>query len=204
MDNVLVVKCSAFGDDGQSSRLTNYFVDQLQLKKTSIKVINRDVNLEPIPHLDIKRINALFSQPSDRTAEQSNIIDFADELLQELLSVDAIILAMPMYNFSIPSQLKSWFDHLARAGVSFKYTETGPVGLLEDKPVYILAARGGIYNANNIDFQTPFVTQFFNLLGLKQLHFVYAEGLNLGDDIKEKAIVNAMEKIDILIKGCKL
>ncbi|MEI8625874.1 NAD(P)H-dependent oxidoreductase [Pseudoalteromonas sp. B137] len=173
-------------------------------KKTSIKVINRDVNLEPIPHLDIKRINALFSQPSDRTAEQSNIIDFADELLQELLSVDAIILAMPMYNFSIPSQLKSWFDHLARAGVSFKYTETGPVGLLEDKPVYILAARGGIYNANNIDFQTPFVTQFFNLLGLKQLHFVYAEGLNLGDDIKEKAIVNAMEKIDILIKGCKL
>ncbi|GGP75081.1 FMN-dependent NADH-azoreductase [Shewanella ulleungensis] len=199
MKNLLVVKSSLFGEGGQSTLLVDHFVSQYSKKYAGTQVVTRDLSKDTIPHLDQTRVAALFSQPTDRTTEQQIILDQADLLLKELSDADVVVLAVPMYNFSIPSQLKSWFDHLARAGVSFKYTETGPVGLLNDKPVYIMAARGGVYNANGVDFQTPFVTQFLNLLGLKQLNFVYAEGLNLGEEPKAEAIKQAMNRIDFLI-----
>lgn len=196
---LLVVKSSVFADGGQSTALAEKFVGAWREVSQDLEVVERDVTSNPVPHLDGERIGALFSAPEQRTPEQQAVVDFADALLEEVTNADAIVLAVPMYNFGIPSQLKAWLDHLARAGVSFKYTDTGPVGLLKDKPVYILAARGGVYHAAGQDFQAPFLRQFFGLLGITNLEFIYAEGLNMGDEAKEKALNEASRQIAELI-----
>lgn len=196
---LLVVKSSVFADGGQSTALAEKFVRAWREVSQDLEVVERDVTSNPVPHLDGERIGALFSAPEQRTPEQQAVVDFADALLEEVTNADAIVLAVPMYNFGIPSQLKAWLDHLARAGVSFKYTDTGPVGLLKDKPVYILAARGGVYHAAGQDFQAPFLRQFFGLLGITNLEFIYAEGLNMGDEAKEKALNEASRQIAELI-----
>lgn len=196
---LLVVKSSVFADGGQSTALAEKFIQAWREVSQDLDVLERDVTSNPVPHLDGERIGALFSAPEERTPEQQAVVDYADELLAEVTTADAIVLAVPMYNFGVPSQLKAWLDHLARAGVSFKYTDTGPVGLLKNKPVYILAARGGIYHTSGQDFQAPFLRQFFGLLGLTSLEFVYAEGLNMGNEVKEKAMSEASEQIAKLI-----
>ena len=196
---LLVVKSSVFADGGQSTALAEKFVRAWREVSQDLEVVERDVTSNPVPHLDGERIGALFSAPEQRTPEQQAVVDFADALLEEVTTADAIVLAVPMYNFGVPSQLKAWLDHLARAGVSFKYTDTGPVGLLKDKPVYILAARGGVYHAAGQDFQAPFLRQFFGLLGITNLEFIYAEGLNMGDEAKEKALNEASRQIAELI-----
>nr|WP_010131540.1 FMN-dependent NADH-azoreductase [Microbulbifer agarilyticus] len=197
--NLLVVKSSVFAGGGQSSMLAEKFVQNWRDQYPDAEVAERDLSAHPVPHLDASRIGALFSAPDGRTVEQQAVLDYADELLAEVTSADAIVLAVPMYNFGVPSQLKAWLDHLARAGVSFKYTETGPVGLLQDKPVYILAARGGVYHAAGQDYQAPFLRQFFGLLGITSLEFVYAEGLNMGEDAKQQALAEAEQQIASLI-----
>lgn len=107
-------------------------------------------------------------------------------------------MGVPMYNFGVPSVLKAYFDHIARAGITFRYTANGPVGLLEDRPVYILAARGGLYAGTANDSQTPFIRSFLGFIGLKNLHFVYAEGLNMGDNQKESSLEEAGRAIEAL------
>ncbi|WP_226702966.1 FMN-dependent NADH-azoreductase [Microbulbifer elongatus] len=196
---LLVVKSSVFADGGQSTALAEKFARAWREVSQDLEVVERDVTSNPVPHLDGERIGALFSAPEQRTPEQQAVVDFADALLEEVTTADVIVLAVPMYNFGVPSQLKAWLDHLARAGVSFKYTDTGPVGLLKDKPVYILAARGGVYHAAGQDFQAPFLRQFFGLLGITNLEFIYAEGLNMGDEAKEKALNEASRQIAELI-----
>ena len=107
-------------------------------------------------------------------------------------------MGVPMYNFGVPSVLKAYFDHIARAGITFRYTANGPVGLLEDRPVYILAARGGLYAGTPNDSQTPFIRSFLGFIGLKDVHFVYAEGLNMGDNQKENSLQEAGRAIETL------
>ncbi|GLS24697.1 FMN-dependent NADH-azoreductase [Marinibactrum halimedae] len=202
--NLLVVKSSVFGQGGQSSGLAETFCQQWKARYPDADVVERDVVANPIPHLDGERIGALFSDPETRSSEQQSVVDFADDLLEELTRADAIVLAVPMYNFSIPSQLKAWMDHLARAGVSFKYTENGPVGLLKDKPIYVLAARGGVYQSSGQDYQAPLLKQFFGLLGFESLRFVYAEGLNLGEESKASALNDATQHIANLVAAFEL
>jgi len=100
-----------------------------------------------------------------------------------------------MYNFGIPSTLKAYFDQIARAGVTFRYNENGPEGLLSGKKVYIFAARGGMYAGTALDSQTTYVRDFLNFLGITDIEFVYAEGLNMGDDVKEKALTSAKNRL---------
>ena len=119
-------------------------------------------------------------------------------LISEVVDADVIVMGVPMYNFGVPSVLKAYFDHIARAGITFRYTASGPVGLLEDRPVYILAARGGLYAGTPNDSQTPFIRSFLGFIGLKDVHFVYAEGLNMGDDKKENSLQEAGRAIETL------
>ena len=121
----------------------------------------------------------------------------ADQLLHELQQADEILLALPYYNFNIPAQLKSYFDLLARAGVTFKYTEQGPVGLIEDKPVRIVATRGGQYQAQGNDYQLPFVKQFLGFIGLTQVEVIYAEGLAMSDQ-SESALFAARQQLSAI------
>ena len=177
MATLLHIKTSLFGDHGQSAQLAKSFVDTWHAENRDGVVIERDLASDPVPHLDAYRVTALNSPAEERDADQSAVVEFADALLAEVKSADTIVIGLPMYNFNIPSQLKSWFDHLARAGVTFHYTEQGPVGLIEDKPVYLVATRGGLYAEQGQDFQVDFVKQFLGFIGLKDTRLVLAEGL---------------------------
>ncbi|KKO46831.1 FMN-dependent NADH-azoreductase [Arsukibacterium ikkense] len=192
MKNVLVINSSISGDNGHSHKLSQAFITELG---SDIKVTEIDLNKAPLPHLEMAEIAAWMTAAADRTTEQEKLAGYSDNLISQVQAADVIVVGVPMYNFGIPSQLKSVLDRLARAGVTFKYTETGPVGLLADKPVIVLATRGGLYQGTAADSQTPFLTTFFNFVGLTQLHFVYAEGLNMGAEAAEKALVAARQQL---------
>ena len=123
------------------------------------------------------------------------MVDFSDGLINELKSADIVVLGLPFYNFGLPSVLKAYFDHIARAGSTFKYTEQGPVGLLTGKKAVIFATRGGKYAGTPADTQTDYVRGFFGFLGITDVEFVYAEGLNMGEEGKQAALTQAHDKI---------
>lgn len=198
MTNILVVTASIFGQNGQSSQLVERTLTQLRQTHGDIRITTRDLAAEPVPHLDASRFGAFLASAEDRDGDQQRVVDYSNSLIHEISDADIIVIGVPMYNFGIPSGLKAYFDHIARAGVTFRYTENGPIGLLEDRPVYVLAARGGIYAGTPNDSQTPYLRSFLGFLGLKDVHFVFAEGLNLGDEHKEKALRAAERNIETL------
>ncbi|MCK0154424.1 NAD(P)H-dependent oxidoreductase [Alcanivorax sp. S6407] len=193
--NILVIKSSVFSDGGNSSTLVNAKVEALKAEHPEATIVERDLGANPIPHLDGDRVGAFFTPADQRSAEQQQVDDFSMTLIDELKAADQVVLGLPMYNFGIPSQLKSWIDHVARAGITFRYTENGSIGLIDDKPVTVLAARGGLYAGTENDTVTPYIKLFFSFVGITDLHFVFAEGLNMGDDIKAKALEEAKAAI---------
>ncbi|WP_166257213.1 FMN-dependent NADH-azoreductase [Marinobacter salicampi] len=198
MKNILVISASIFGQQGQSSQLVEKTVANLLAQHPEATITRRDLATDPVPHLTGERFAALLSVESDRTEDQQNVLAYSDALISEIRDADAVVLGVPMYNFGIPSALKAYFDHIARAGVTFRYTENGPVGLLEDRPVYVLAARGGIYEGTANDSQTPYIRSFLGFLGLNGVQIVYAEGLNMGNSQKHDALTKAESRIDAL------
>jgi FMN-dependent NADH-azoreductase len=198
MKTLLQINTSLFGENGNSSKLAQRFVDRWLRKNPGGRVLVRDLNGDPLPHLDAARLAALFSKPGERTPEQQAVVEASDALIAELKSADVVVLGLPLYNFDIPSPLKTYFDHIARAGVSFRYTAEGSVGLIGDRKVYVLAARGGYYQGTEADTQSPFVMRFLGLLGIRDIEFVYAEGLNVSVDAKERALKQAGADVDRL------
>src|SRR5688500_4028102 len=168
---ILQVKSSLFSGNGQSNRLVDEFVALLDEQHPAAEIVERDLAANPVPHLDAARAAALFAKPAERTAEQHAIVAESDALIDELRRADVLVLGLPMYNFGVPSQLKAWFDHLARAGETFKYTDKGSVGLLTGKKAYGFAARGGLYGDQ--DAQSQFVRQFLEFIGIADIDFVY-------------------------------
>ena len=199
---ILQIKSSVFNGHGQSSRLAAAFVTQLRGRNPGAQVLERDLVAEAIPHLDARRAAALFSKPEDRTLEQKAVVAYSDALIDELRCADVLVLGLPMYNFGIPSQLKAWFDHIARAGITFKYTDQGAVGLVKGKKAYVFAARGGVYGEQ--DFQTQFVRRFLGFIGITDVEFVYAEGLAMGEDSRNKGIAAAQTRSQRLAAEARL
>lgn len=195
MKTLLQLNASLFSDNGQSSRLSNEFVAAWRDAHPDGKAIVRDLGADPVPHLDGRRFGAFLADSGERTAEQQAVVDFSDALIEELRSADVIALGLPMYNFGIPSTLKAYFDHIARAGVTFRYTENGPVGLLTGKKVYVFAARGGMYAGTPMETQTAYIRQFLGFLGMSDVEFVYAEGLAMGEESKQAGLAKAEEAI---------
>lgn len=193
---LLKLTSGLFGDNSQSTKLANHFVARFNDSNPNLQVTDRDLISQPIPHLDASIISAFMSEEAQRTEDQSAIVSFSDLLIEEIKQADAIVLGLPMYNFGVPSQLKAYFDQLARAGVTFKYTESGPEGLLKDKPVYVIAARGGIHKGLSSDSQTDFIKTMFEFLGLKNVSIIYAEGLNLGESEQSKSLSKAKTTIE--------
>lgn len=195
MATLLYVKSSIFGDHGQSSIMADQVIQRwLQVHPTG-DVVVRDLSANTPPYLDSERLTAIMTPSVDRSSEQQLVANYADSIIDEVKTADTIVMGVPMYNFTIPAQLKSYFDYVARAGVTFEYTATGPVGLVSDKPVVLLFARGGVYQGTAADSQTPLLTTLFNFIGLTQLHFVYAEGLSMGDDVRDAALASAASTI---------
>jgi FMN-dependent NADH-azoreductase len=187
MNTILHLTSSIFGDAGQSSRLAEEFVARIP----GARVLRRDLARDALPHLDAARFGAFLSKPESRTAVQQRVLDESDALIAELKAADTIVIGLPMYNFGLPSQLKAYFDHVARAGITFRYTDKGSVGLLGGRKAYVFAARGGLYQGTPRDTQTAYVRDFLAFLGITDVQFVYAEGLAIGEAQKQAALAGA-------------
>jgi len=187
MKTILQLNSSIFSDGGQSSRLADEFVAHFP----GARVIRRDLAKHPLPHLDAERFGAFLSKPEARTSAQQEVLDDSDALIAELKAADTLVIGLPMYNFGLPTQLKAYFDHVARAGQTFKHTEQGSVGLLTGKKAYVFAARGGRYQGTARDTQSAYVRDFLAFLGITDVEFVYAEGLALGEAPKQDALAAA-------------
>ncbi|MGO2055979.1 FMN-dependent NADH-azoreductase [Halomonas sp. H2] len=196
----LVITSSILAENGQSNALANRFIEQVNARN-DIAVTQRDVVKNALPHLDISELGAWQVATAERTAEQQALAARSEELLAELRANEVLVIAVPMYNLGIPSQLKAWFDRVLRAGETFRYTENGPQGLVEGKRAIILAARGGQYAGTEFDSQTPHLKAMLGLMGIKDVDVVYAEGLNLGEQQREAAIKEAFQAIDQLVEG---
>ena len=201
MQTILQLTASLFGDNSQSSRLAGEFVQTLQNLsnvKPGTSVITRDLASRPVPHLTAERFLALNTPAEQRTLEQQRVVAESDALVDELKRADVIVIGLPMYNFGVPSTLKAYFDHVARAGVTFRYTAAGPVGLLKGKKAYVFATRGGRYAGTPADLQTAYVRQFLGFIGIQDVEFVYAEGLAMGAEHRDAALRNAEARIEQL------
>jgi FMN-dependent NADH-azoreductase len=196
MTTLLQINASINNGNGQSSQLAYQFVAAFKKGNPGAEVIVRDVAAtEPVPHLDAERFGAFITQADVRSAAQHAVVAYSDTLINELKRADVIVLGLPMYNFGVPSQLKAYFDHIARGGVTFKYTDEGPVGLLTGKKVYVFAARGGVYAGTPMDTQTSYVRDFLRFIGMTDVEFVYAEGLAMSPQSKATGLANAAAEI---------
>ena len=195
---LLQLNASLYSGAGQSTLLGNEFVARWRQRHPGGTVVVRDLARDPVPHLTAGRFQAFLTKREERTPEQQAVVAYSDTLIAELERADTIVMGLPMYNFDVPSTLKAYFDHIARAGATFRYTEKGPVGLLTGKKVYVFATRGGIYAGTPSDTQTAYVRQFLRLLGIVDVEFVYAEGLAISDASKQAALSKARQVIERL------
>jgi len=195
---LLQINASIFSNRGQSTRLADEFVAAWRASNPGAKVIVRDLAEETVPHLDAERFGAFLAKPGERSVEQQAVVEYSDALIDELKRADVLVLGLPMYNFGVPSTLKAYIDHIARAGATFKYTEKGPVGLLTGKKAYVFATRGGLYAGTPLDTQTAYVRDLLRFLGIDDVEFVYAEGLAIGAERKAAALSQAQRAIERL------
>ncbi|MGO8828027.1 MAG: FMN-dependent NADH-azoreductase [Steroidobacteraceae bacterium] len=196
MTTLLQINTSINKGNGQSSQLADRFVAAFRKRNPHAKIIVRDVAAaEAVPHLNAERFGAFITKPEERSAAQHSVVAYSDKLIDELKEADVIVLGLPMYNFGVPSQLKAYFDHVARAGITFKYTDRGPVGQLTGKKVYVFATRGGLYAGTPMDTQTSYVRDFLRFLGMTEVEFVYAEGLAISPQSKEAGLAKAVAEI---------
>lgn len=195
MKTILQINASIQSANGESSKLADLYANGLRAAYPQARLVVRDLAKEPVPHLDAERFGAFITSVEKRTSRQNEIIRYSDALIEELKRADVIVLGLPMYNFGVPSQLKAWFDHVARAGVTFRYTAAGPEGLLKGKTAYVIATRGGRYNGSPVDHETPFVRQFLGFLGITDVNFVFAEGLAISEGSKVESLAAAKTAI---------
>lgn len=198
MKTLLQINSSIFSSGGQSTQLADQFVAAWLTKELDARVIVRDLAVAPISHLDAQRVLAFFAQPETRTQEQQAYVAESDALIEEIKQAQVIVIGLPMYNFGVPSTLKAYFDQIARSEISFRYTESGAEGLLTGKKVYVFATRGGMYAGTPLDSQTNYVRDFLGFLGMNDVEFVYAEGLNMGETAKDTALVEAKVRLTAL------
>jgi FMN-dependent NADH-azoreductase len=195
---LLQINASIHSEGGQSSRLAAQFVQAFQQRHPQARIVRRDLASDAVPHLNAERFAAFLSKAEERSAAQHAVVEYSDALIAELRAADVLVLGLPMYNFGVPSQLKAYFDHIARAGETFRYTSQGPVGLLTGKQAYIFAARGGLYAGTALDTQTGYVRDFLRFIGIDQVEFIYAEGLAVSEDSRTSGLARASERIEQL------
>jgi FMN-dependent NADH-azoreductase len=194
--NILQINSSARREGSQSTRLADRLVRRLRDANPDATLTVRDLTTSPHPVLDEAALGALFTPASQRTPEQAARVALDDALIAEIAAADVVVLGVPMYNFGVPAQLKNWIDAIARAGVTFRYTASGPEGLLKDKKVYGALARGGKYRNTPADTQVPYLVTVLGFLGMTDIRFVYAEGLSMGPDAERAAIESAHREIE--------
>ncbi len=201
--NVLQLNSSARRvQDGQgsfSTRLATELVEGLKAANAQTKLTVRDLGLTPHPAMDEAALGALFTPADKRTEEQNARVAENDALIAELFANDVVVIASPMINFGVPTQLKHWIDAVARAGTTFKYTATGPIGQVTGKKVYVVVAAGGVHRDQSTDGITPYLRTVLGFLGMTDVEFIYAEGLAMGPDAEAAGVAGARAQIAELI-----
>ena len=188
--NILQINSSLRGNQSESTRVGNAIVAKLAAANPGATETVRDLGANPHPVLDEAALGALITPADQRTAAQAARVAQDDALIAEAQAADVIVIGAPMYNFGMPVQLKAWFDAIARAGVTFRYTENGPEGLLKNKKVVVATARGGVYPAD-ADPQVPHIRMLLNFLGMTDNQFIYSAAQSMGPEAAAKGQADA-------------
>lgn len=204
MFNILVIQSSISGQESVSRALVNETVARLLEANPGAKVVVRDLGSYPVPHLDANNLAGVRGSPVTQTELATRAL--SDSLIAELRAADTVVIGAPMYNFSISSALRSWLDHVLRAGETFRYTSAGPEGLVGNKRVIVIESRGGLYSegpGKALDFQEPYLRALFGFMGVSNLTFVRAEKIGFGPDAREASIAGAIAEIAALTREVK-
>jgi FMN-dependent NADH-azoreductase len=203
MSTVLVLASSALGEASVSNRLVREAVARLRAQDPGVRIVTRDLGANPVPHLGGDAA-AVIGGAEPVNAAQAAARALSDELIAEVKAADTIVIVAPMYNFGIASTLKSWFDHVLRAGVTFRYAESGPAGLLDGKRAIVVESRGGLFSegpAQAFDFQEPYIRHLLGFIGITDVTFVRAEKLAFGPESREQALDAARAQLGLVIPG---
>lgn len=198
MSTILVLNSSVSSHTSVSRILVEEAVSSLLEAEPGATVVHRDLGAAPIPHLTTTNLAGVRGVPTTDAELAARAL--SDQLIAELRTADTIVIGAPMYNFSIPTGLRAWFDYVLRAGETFSYSEAGPRGLLGGKRVIVIESRGGLYSegpAQAIDFQEPYLRHLLGFMGLADVAFIRAEKIGFGPDAREAALIGAKEKISV-------
>lgn len=196
MNNILVLNSSVLGEQSVSRLLVDEAVHRLLEGNPGATVVNRDLGTAPNPHLTPATVAGIRGTPTTEAELAARAL--SDDLIAELQAADTLVIGAPMYNFSIATGLKAWFDHVLRPGKTFSYSEAGPQGLITGKRIIVIVSRGGHYSngpAQAMDFQEPYLRTLFRFIGLNHVTFVRAEKLGFGPEAREAAVAAAKQHL---------
>src|SRR5713226_6316482 len=203
MSNLLLITSTLFRSQSKSGQIADEFVDAWRRTHLGTTVVERELTPASMPHLSLDALGALMTPAEQRSTEQTASVAFGDRLIAELEAADTIVLAVPMYNFSVPSTLKAWIDHVARAGRTFRYTAAGPEGLLKGKRVFVVTGRGGFYSgdspARGLDFQEPYLRAILGFVGLDDVTFIHVEGLAISPEAAASGLERARKAVNDIV-----
>lgn len=197
MTRTLILKSSILGDFSQSAKLIDFMVEQAG-HQDGIQPLIRDLVANPLPLLDGTAVGAIRGGEV-LDPQQQDILALSNQLVEELHSADTLVIAAPMYNFHIPVQLKAWIDLICRAGVTFKYTEQGPQGLITGKKAVVITTRGGLHKDKPTDLITPYMQTILGFIGITDVEFVYAEALGMGEEAQRSGMSQAQNALAELV-----
>jgi FMN-dependent NADH-azoreductase len=198
MTKVLILDSAATGEASVSRRLTRELASALKARNPSVQIVSRDIGAEPVPHLTEETVGAIRGAEAESPAAREAIA-LSDRLIAELKEADLVVIGAPMYNFGMPSTLKAWFDHVLRAGITFRYSAAGPEGLVKGKRAIVVESRAGFYSegpAAVMDSQEPHIRTLLGFMGIDEVSFVRAEKLAFGPEAAEAAIAEAVAQLE--------
>jgi FMN-dependent NADH-azoreductase len=201
MSQILLVTTSPRGAASYSTQVAQALVAKLQAGTPGATLVTRDFAQAPLPHIGEDFVAGLALAPAERSPAQASAIARSDAVVAELFAADTIVIASPMHNFGLPSTLKAWIDHLARAGLTFSYGAAGPEGLVKGKKAYVVSARGGDYSNDTMrsfNFQEPYLKAVLGFIGITDVEVIAIEGVAFGPEAAEKAVNGALDKVAAL------
>ena len=197
MKNILFIQSSPRGPQSYSQKVAQSVVDELTFRHPAANVVVRNLAQNPPPHIGEAFVGGLSSKPEERTPAQTRALKLSDALIDELAAADIVVLAVPMHNFSVPSTLKAWIDHVVRVGRTVSYSQKGPEGMLKGRRAILVLARGGVYSdgpARPFDFQEPYLRAILGFIGITDIDVVPVEGIAMSAIGPEKALTSAMAR----------
>ncbi|WP_373019786.1 FMN-dependent NADH-azoreductase [Thiomicrorhabdus sp.] len=201
MTNLVRIDASARFEDSQSKQLADFFEQQWRAKNPNGEVQHHDLTKLKLDHIDVEFINAMYTHEAERTIEQKQLLELSNHLVNELKNADSLLISTPMYNFSVPSYLKTYIDLITRVGETFRYGENGPEGLLTIPQAVLIVTSGGDYTQPPMDamnFVTPYLKTVLGFNGITSVNVIEAQGMNMGGDKQQQSLDNARQAIQKL------